>query len=89
MEFPFPKRIQDLPPPEQAKAKARFLIRLAALYYDDTGSCRRLSTVLGMNEKSLAQSPNIQPPLAIALETLIKDPNITRQTFRPDIFIAA
>lgn len=86
MKFPLPKRIELLPEGERERATARFLVRLAALYHNDTGALRNLSVALGMHEKSLANCPTIQGPTAIAMEDVIGDPAIDRKTFRPDLF---
>lgn len=86
MQFPLPQRINLLPEPERERATARFHIRLAALYHNDTGALGKLSTALGMHEKSLANCPAIQGVTAIAMEDVIGDPAIDRKTFRPDLF---
>lgn len=75
-------------PEEQAKvAAARFLLRLAALYYSPKGNLADLSSALGYHPATLSGATSITAEMAVSLEGLLGRENFPRTVFRPDLFV--
>jgi hypothetical protein len=88
MDVCLPAWLDDLPQEDQAAARARFLLRLAALHYSPAGQLKSLSTALDMHPNSLAAYDTISPELAVRLESLLGREKFPRSLFRPDLFLA-
>lgn len=88
MEVRFPSYMGGLSPEEAEICRARFLIRIAALYDNPLGQLSVLSEKLGLHRGSLAQLNQISPQLAIKIETLLGADIFPRTLMRPDIFSA-
>lgn len=88
MEVLLPRWLEELPREEQQAAKARFLLRLAALYYSEGGKMNVLSTACKLNPTTLSGLNSISPELAVCLEEVLGADTFPRVYFRPDIFAA-
>lgn len=89
MTFPLPKYVIECEDPdERAKRYTRFVVRLAALYYSERGSVDLLSIAIARHPGSLAQVNKITGQVAIALESVLNDPNFTRDLLAPSLFTA-
>lgn len=86
MQRAFPKYIDDLPEDQQAQARCRFLVRLAALYYSPEGKLNKLSKALDLHENTLATTDSITAEMAVKLESLLGRDLFPRELFRPDLF---
>lgn len=89
MQFPMPKHIADQDAVLDPGIRARFLLRLAALYYSPEGKLNTLSRDLGLNSSSLAGLDNISADLAVKLENILDRELFPRELFRPDLFQVA
>lgn len=87
MRIVYPAYFDTLPKEEADTAKARFLLRLAALYYSPKGNLADLSTALGYHSATLSGTMSIPPAMAISLEKLLGRETFPRELFRPDLFV--
>lgn len=74
------------------RAKLAFLLRLAALYHNATGSLTELSLALGMSDSVLHMAMKrgqITAEVAVAIEKAIGRQHFPRELFRPDLFTVA
>lgn len=75
---------------DDTQARMCFLIRLAALYHNDTGSLTQLSEAIGLSKPALhvaCKRGQIAPEHAVAIEKLIGRALFPRELFRPDLFL--
>lgn len=86
MTFSMPAWLEALPQEEREVARARFLIKLAALYNSPGGKVNTLSEDLGLATSSLVAYDNIPAPRAVQLEGLLGREHFPRELFRPDLF---
>ena len=78
---------------EQIRRMGRMLLRQCAVWYHPSGSIQHLSRGLGLGRRTLSaymtQERLITPELAIKIESLIGRHVVTREAFRPDMFLPA
>lgn len=77
---------------EQIAERHRFVLRVAALYHNRSGSLQKLSAALGYSSNALHQASTqgrVTPECAIKLEKLLGREHFPRELFRPDIFSVA
>lgn len=86
MQVSLPAWLHNLPEEEQSPARARFLMRLAALYHSEGGKMNTLSIACEKHPSTLSILTNISPELAIGLEEVLGREMFPRELFRPDIF---
>lgn len=89
MKWPEPAWLKDYTGVEREAALLRFHLSLAALYANEDGLDRSLSTQLGLAMDTLGQIKKrgrITGEHAVALERLLGRPCFPRELFRPDLF---
>lgn len=88
MAIPMPAWLDSLPEDEREAARARFLIRLCALYANPAGAMGDLSLALGYQRNSLVviTKDGISPKLAIAIESLLGRDIAPREVLNPQFF---
>ena len=86
MQVRLPEWIETLPEEEKVSARARFLLRYAALYFSREGRLNTLSSACGFHPGSLAALDQVSAPLAVTLEELVGRDVCPRELFRPDLF---
>lgn len=84
--FPEPPYMAELPEEQRQEARARFLIRLAALYFSPEGKMQALSSACGLHKNHLATLRGISPESAIKMEKAVGRELFPRELFRPDLF---
>lgn len=89
MDVRFPAYMDKMSPEEAGICRARFLLRIAALYDNPAGQLAILSEKLGLHPGSLAQLKQISPQLAIKIEAHLGADLFPRTLMRPDIFSVA
>lgn len=92
MTFPLPHYLDGLAEDQLEPARVRFLIRLAALYHNESGVVSQLSQAIGMHERSLhsligLNHLKITPDTAVKIEKAVGRDRMPRELFRPDIFV--
>lgn len=87
IQIPTPGYHKDLTPEESATAHARFLIKLAALYYSPGGQVKDLSAACGLAPGHLSSLLSISPETAIKIEKVLGRELFPRELFRPDLFL--
>lgn len=87
LAFPLPEHITSIKDDgEQEKARVRFVIQVAALYFSPGGAVSTLSKALGRHPSSLGNCISIGGPSAIALETTVNHPLFPKEVFAPTVF---
>ncbi len=86
VEVRFPSYMDKMSPEEAEICRARFLIRVAALYDNPHGQLGILSEKLGLHPGSLSQLNQISPKLAVKIEAHFGADLFPRSLLRPDIF---
>lgn len=86
MDVRLPKWLEELPEDQQKSARARFMLRLAALYHSEGGKMNVLSSACDLNPTTLSGLNSISPELAICLESVLGAEMFPRVFFRPDLF---
>jgi hypothetical protein len=83
-----PSWLEDLPEDERDAAKARFLVRLCALYDNPASSIGNLSEALGYQRNSLITitKGGISPNVALALERRLGREIAPREVLNPAYF---
>lgn len=87
MRIVYPAYFNGLTEEAAKVATARFLLRLAALYYSPKGNLADLSQALGYHPATLSGAQNITAEMAVSLEDLLGRETFPRTLFRPDLFI--
>ena len=88
---PTPAWVMPHETPESVdRAKLAFLLRLAALYHNGTGSLSELSLGLGMSDSvlhmAIKRGSNVTGEVAVAIERTLGRDLFPRELFRPDLF---
>lgn len=87
MQPVLPQYCEDMDVEGASVRRARFMIRLAALYYSPSGQLKELATALGMHPSALSSYDEVSPSLAIRIEELLGRERFPRETLRPDLFL--
>lgn len=90
IEWPMPAWHRALPAEDRAKAEARVLLDLAAIYATPEGTASALARSLGLSPTAILQARTrgkVSPELAVRLETRLGRDFFPRELFRPDLFI--
>lgn len=87
MSLELPEWVKELPEEEQAQAKTRFFLKVAALYFSREGKLNTLSVAIGMHPNSLTTYDAIPATLAVKLEEVLGRDHFPRELFRPDLFV--
>lgn len=89
LDLPLPAWLNRLPKKQREVAKQRFLLKLAALYYSESGHLRDLSLACGYAERSfavLACRGKMSPETAKRIEALLGGPAFARERLCPHVF---
>ena len=90
MPIPMPAWLDELPDDEKPAARAKFLLKVCALYATPEGKLLDLSTALGYSHRTLHQLTATKSPMnvnvAVALEKLLGREVITREIALPELF---
>lgn len=89
MNVSAPAWLAELPEEHRYSARCRFLLRLAALYYSDSGKMNALSVACKLNPTTLSGLNSISPELAVCLEEVLGRDQFPRELFRPDLFLSS
>jgi hypothetical protein len=87
MHVTLPKYCAEVEGFDPKTIRARFMIRLAALYYSPSGQLSDMSKALGFHSGTLAGLNEISPKLAIGIEELLGRERFPRELLRPDLFL--
>jgi hypothetical protein len=89
LDVPLPVWISRLPKTERKIATQRFYLRLAALYWSESGTLRELSRGCGYAQNSfaaLAGREQLSPETAVRVEGLLGRKLFPRERLCPRIF---
>lgn len=86
-----PKNTFSLPEWVKPEDRQEFVVRLAALYHNRTGSLRELSEALGASgsllHMSIKQPGGVRAETCLKIEKLLGRDCFPREFLRPDLFV--